>query len=405
MKTTTFQRCLSLLLCLLLMLELLPAGVWAREAAVDGEAQTISADRGAEEISQTVLGEVLENRDESEKHFRMDDGSFLAVDYGMPVHYAQEDGAWADIDNTLILQTVSTQALGPGGTTLPEYEAVNGEDTKTFAGNLSTGFLFSAQHGETGIRFSILDGLTVPKTEDNEDTPEETAPEEAEEGTIPTVETAPESTEVPEDTAAVSEMTPDAETTLPSETAPAVEDYTISEETSPAETVTETAAESVPEETVPDTISETVVETEAPTVPETTAETEVPTAAETTAATENVPETTVPEGEGVYNRDTSAAISYPNQKSAHNSSSSQLFASFSKKNHIGRTNHTAETSYRSALRGHFRRCRPEIFAVQLQCQRNHCGEAAPGGLCLYLPAGAGWPYPRAAGRRFRSFDR
>lgn len=96
MKTTTFQRCLSLLLCLLLVLELLPTGVWAREAAVDDEAQTISADRGAEEISQTVLSEVLENRDESEKHFRMDDGSFLAVDYGMPVHYTQEDGAWAE---------------------------------------------------------------------------------------------------------------------------------------------------------------------------------------------------------------------------------------------------------------------------------------------------------------------
>ena len=349
MKTTTFQRCLSLLLCLLLMLELLPTGVWAREAAVDDEAQMISADRGAEEISQTVLSEVLENRDESEKHFRMDDGSFLAVDYGMPVHYTQENGAWADIDNTLVLQTNGTQTNGParapGRNSLPEYEAVNGEDTKIFAGNLSTGFLFSAQHGDAGIRFSILDGLTAPKTEDNEDTPEETAPKEDEEGTIPTVETAPESTEVPEDTAAVSETTPDAETTLPSETAPAAEDYTIGEETSPAETVTETAAESVPEETVPDSISETVSETEAPTMPEITSETEVPTAAEPTAVTEEtVPETTAPEGEGVYNRDAPAAIFYPNQKSTHNSSRFQLFAA------LGKTESTLEEQTRIFLR-------------------------------------------------------
>ena len=335
-KTPNTLRCLSLLLCLILVFELLPTGVWARESGIISDAQETTSDRiSSGEINQVVIGEVLDNREEGEKHFRMEDGSFLAIQYGMPVHYIQEDGVWADIDNTLVLQTNGTQTNGParapGRNPLPEYEAVNGADTKIFAGNLSTGFLFSAQHGDAGIRFSILDGLTAPKTEDNEDTPEETAPEEVEEGTIPTVETAPESTEVPEDTATVSETTPDAETTLPSETAPAAEDYTISEETSPAETVTETVAESVPEETVPDTISETVAETEAPTVPETTAETEVPTATEPTAVTEEtVPETTVPEGEGVYNRDVSAAISYPNQKSAHNSSSSQLFAALGK---------------------------------------------------------------------------
>lgn len=335
-KTPNTLRCLSLLLCLILVFELLPTVVWARDSGIISNAQETASDRiSSGEINQVVIGEVLDSREEKEKHFRMEDGSFLAIQYGMPVHYIQENGAWADIDNTLVLQTNGTQANGPakapGRNPLPEYEAVNGEDTKTFAGNLSTGFLFSAQHGEAGIRFSILDGLTAPKTEDNEDDPAETTPEEAGEVTSPAMETEPESTKVPEDTATVAETTSDEETTPSSEMLPAAEDHTASEETSPAETTTEAVTESVPEETVPDTISETVAETEAPTVPETTAETEVPTATETTAVTEEtVPETTVPEGEGTYNRDVSAAISYPNQKTTHSSSSSQLFAALGK---------------------------------------------------------------------------
>ena len=50
-----------------------------------------------------MLGEVTENREEEEKHFRMEDGSFVGVNYGVPVHYAQGE-EWKDIDNTLVIQ-------------------------------------------------------------------------------------------------------------------------------------------------------------------------------------------------------------------------------------------------------------------------------------------------------------
>ena len=48
-----------------------------------------------------VLGEVIDSRTESSKTFRMSDGSFVAADYGKPIHYSDENGGWQDYDNTL----------------------------------------------------------------------------------------------------------------------------------------------------------------------------------------------------------------------------------------------------------------------------------------------------------------
>lgn len=92
----------------------------------------------------------------------MEDGSFIAVDYGVPVHYALDEETWADIDNTLILQSAGASAASTS-TAQPmqipqQYTAVNGDDAKTFAGNLATGFLFSAQRGQSGVQMSLLDG-------------------------------------------------------------------------------------------------------------------------------------------------------------------------------------------------------------------------------------------------------
>ncbi len=135
-----------------------------------------------------ALGEVTEYRDEREKHFRMEDGSFIAVDYGVPVHYALDEETWVDIDNTLVLQSSSASTASvtaaQSAQNPQQYTAVNGDDTKTFAGNLSTGFLFSAQRGQTGVRMSLMDGGTEPTEPEltepaAEATAEATEPEEA----------------------------------------------------------------------------------------------------------------------------------------------------------------------------------------------------------------------------------
>ena len=40
-------------------------------------------------------------REESVKHFRLEDGSCIAVQYSNPVHTLDDNGKWQDIDNTL----------------------------------------------------------------------------------------------------------------------------------------------------------------------------------------------------------------------------------------------------------------------------------------------------------------
>ena len=45
--------------------------------------------------------EVIELRDESVKHFKLEDGSYVAVQYDTAVHYLDGNGRWQDIDNTL----------------------------------------------------------------------------------------------------------------------------------------------------------------------------------------------------------------------------------------------------------------------------------------------------------------
>ena len=45
--------------------------------------------------------EVTEMREENVKHFRLEDGSYVAVMYDQPVHYYDENSSWVDIDNRL----------------------------------------------------------------------------------------------------------------------------------------------------------------------------------------------------------------------------------------------------------------------------------------------------------------
>ena len=153
MKQRYAFRILSMLLAFVLVFELFPTGALAQDAGT-GETDATTAREVAEgEAGGTVLGEVTEYRDEREKHFRMEDGSFIAVDYGVPVHYALDEETWVDIDNTLVLQSSSASTASvtaaQSAQNPQQYTAVNGDDTKTFAGNLSTGFLFSAQRGQT----------------------------------------------------------------------------------------------------------------------------------------------------------------------------------------------------------------------------------------------------------------
>ena len=340
MKQRYAFRILSILLALVLVFELFPTGALALEAGAN-EAETPTAQEvAAGEPSGNVIGEVTEYRDEREKHFRMEDGSFIAVDYGVPVHYALDEETWADIDNTLIPQSAGTSAASTSAAQpmqIPQqYTAVNGDDAKTFAGNLATGFLFSAQRGQSGVQMSLLDGwMETDELDEAETVPEETGTEEATEPTtepeaptetLPVTEpeeTMPETEPVTESTEGMTESTEETleaaqaeASTLP---AAAAQEDSVSEpeeeaqpeEAQNSEPIVETSPETEPE-TLPETEPETVPETEPETTPET-----IP-----MEASEPVPEGAVEP----YNRSATAQISYPDRKEASPTGFSALFA-------------------------------------------------------------------------------
>ncbi len=187
-----------------------------------------------------VLGEVTENREEEEKHFRMEDGSFVGVNYGVPVHYAQGE-EWKDIDNTLVIQENGMRtAAQEEGTEAPRYVAVNGEESRGFAGNLGSGFLFSANTGEEGMEFSLVspeEEETVPATE-AETVPETEAATEG--AIIPETEAATEVATIPEREAATEGAT-DPETEGATEAATIPETEAATEGATAPETATEAA--------------------------------------------------------------------------------------------------------------------------------------------------------------------
>ena len=60
-----------------------------------GEAQTETA-------PVRIVGEAESKREESVKHFRLSDGTYIAAVYPYPVHY-KDGNTWKDIDNSLVL--------------------------------------------------------------------------------------------------------------------------------------------------------------------------------------------------------------------------------------------------------------------------------------------------------------
>jgi len=113
------SKILAVALSLILLLEVLPTQLLATALDADQSAaetaqtadlqeETSAEDLAVEEEQQPalILGEDESLRTENTKHFRLEDGSYMAATYPAPVHY-QEDGAWKDVDVRLSAQTDS----------------------------------------------------------------------------------------------------------------------------------------------------------------------------------------------------------------------------------------------------------------------------------------------------------
>ena len=147
MRTTRkiWQATLSILLILVMLVQIVPAQVWASVISIQ-ESTSDPVTTVIEDVPVTVVGEEESLRTETEKHFRLSDGSFIAVSYGMPVHYQDASGNWEDIDNTLSLS--ADQSV---------YTAFNNEFATAFAANLSAGRVLASSYNGLSVSMSLLD--------------------------------------------------------------------------------------------------------------------------------------------------------------------------------------------------------------------------------------------------------
>ena len=95
-KTKVFTSALSLFLAILIMFYTIPATVFAAESYALPESVEAMADSLPYGAPTVEPFEVVELREENVKHFRTEDGSFVAAMYDYPVHYYDENGALRD---------------------------------------------------------------------------------------------------------------------------------------------------------------------------------------------------------------------------------------------------------------------------------------------------------------------
>ena len=95
-------RILSFVLSLLIVFYILPTSVFAEAIENDTAVSDNSVSENEEKDSYySQIYEITELREENVKHFRLEDGSYVAAQYNYPVHYTDESGNLVDIDNRL----------------------------------------------------------------------------------------------------------------------------------------------------------------------------------------------------------------------------------------------------------------------------------------------------------------
>ena len=96
-------KMLSLILSVLIAFYIVPTSIFAEVLDNDTTDSNNSASVNGENSTYTPeIYEVTELREENVKHFCLEDGSYVAAQYNYPVHYTDENGQLADIDNRLI---------------------------------------------------------------------------------------------------------------------------------------------------------------------------------------------------------------------------------------------------------------------------------------------------------------
>ena len=118
-----------------LMAFLLPIQVFAETTPEPKPEESVTFDSlGEATDNANIVSELKERRDECTKHFRMDDGTIMAVSYDCPVHYKNDKGKWVEYDNSLIAKGEATPdeiAPVPFTNKKSNIDIVLAPDTKT----------------------------------------------------------------------------------------------------------------------------------------------------------------------------------------------------------------------------------------------------------------------------------
>lgn len=149
---TIHKSLLSLLLAFAIVLQIIPATVFATEDDNDTRSldELMLTDEASLVPEEPVCDEILFEdtflREENVKHFRMKDGTYRAVVYDTPVHYLDDEGNWQEYDNTLHTISRSGEATG--------YRVENGDSVRLFAADADSEALLSVSKGEYALTIS-----------------------------------------------------------------------------------------------------------------------------------------------------------------------------------------------------------------------------------------------------------
>ena len=153
MKSRNILKILTVVLIFSMVTQLLSD--FAFYAVEFPEEKRIESEIPIDLSSVDILCEDETKRTETDKHYKLSDGSFIAVNYQKPIHYMADDGFLEDIDNTLQYKSAKYPEFGD----FDGYINTAGSFIVKFANNLSNRFLFSlsARNGDYPISLKFID--------------------------------------------------------------------------------------------------------------------------------------------------------------------------------------------------------------------------------------------------------
>lgn len=102
MKAPRMTKALSFLMALIFCIYLVPTEVLAAEVKGNALASASTYARDYDSVdSPDIVSEIVSSRDEYQKEYLLSNGQHLLTVYPTAVHYADENGEWQEIDNTL----------------------------------------------------------------------------------------------------------------------------------------------------------------------------------------------------------------------------------------------------------------------------------------------------------------